>query len=189
MLSFLQEQNLNGADFIHTAMVACVLTVAFGLAGCTGQPVGNEPASTETADSHDDHAHAHPSEGPHHGELIELGNEEYHAELVHDEAAGTVTIYVLDATAVKQVPIEATEITINAKHDGTPQQFKLAASPDGSDPEGKSSRFVSNDHVLAELLHEEGADPRLVLTINGKSYRGEITHDHAHDHDHDHAHE
>ena len=132
----------------------------------------------------DAHAgHAHPTEGPHHGDLIELGNEEYHAEILHNEDAGTVTIYVLNGAATEQVPIDATDVTINAKHDGKPEQFKLAASPDANDPQGKSSCFVSDNEELAHHLDEEGAEPRLVLTINGKSYRGVITHDHeGHDH-------
>lgn len=126
--------------------------------------------------------HAHPTEGPHHGALIELGNEEYHAELVHDEAAGSVTIYVLNAAATGPVPIDASEITINVKHDGKPKQFKLAASPDTGDPEGKSSRFISTEAELGEHLHDDAAEPKLVLSIAGKSFRGVI--DHHHDHDH-----
>ncbi len=152
--------------------------------GCTGESASTGPETSAPPDTVDTHAgHDHPSEGPHRGDLIELGNEEYHAELLHDEEAGTVTIYVLDGAATAQVPIDATEITINAKHDGTPEQFPLAASPDANDPEGKSSRFVSDDKELAAHLDEDGADPRLVLTINGKSYRGEITHSHDHDHE------
>lgn len=151
----------------------------------TGPETAGPPG---TVDAHDDHAgHAHPSEGPHHGGLIELGNEEYHAELVHDDDAGTVTIYILDGAATQQVPIEATEIAINAIHDGKPEQFKLAASPDTDDPAGMSSRFVSTDEELAHHLDEEGAKPRLVLSINDKSYRGTISHDHDHDHE-GHAH-
>lgn len=164
--------------------------LAVGIAGCTGESTtgGPEtappPATVDSHEGHDHDAHAHPSEGPHHGDLIELGNEEYHAEILHDDAA--VTIYVLDGAATEQVPIDATEITINAKHDGTPEQFQLTASPDASDPAGQSSRFVSSDAELAAHLDEEGSDPRLVLTINGKSYRGEISHDHDHDHEHEH---
>jgi len=168
------------------------LTIAFlAIAGCSNEsPTGAEtsgpPATVDGHDEHDDHAgHDHPSEGPHHGDLIELGNEEYHAEILHDEDAGTVTIYVLNGAATEQVPIDATDVTINATHDGKPEQFKLAAQPDANDPQGKSSRFVSNDEELAHHLDEEGAEPRLVLTINGKSYRGVITHDHE---GHDHAH-
>lgn len=165
-----------------------LVMLVMAAAGCSGESASNGPetsAPPDTVDSHEGHNHAHPSEGPHHGDLIELGNEEYHAELLHDEEAGTVTIYVLDGAAMAQVPIDATEIAINAKHDGTPEQFPLAASPDANDPEGKSSRFVSDDKELAAHLDEDGADPRLVLTINGKSYRGEITHSHDHDHEHE----
>ena len=167
--------------------------LAVGFNGCAKESATSGPETSSTTatdnghddhDGHEDHAghagHSHPSEGPHDGDLIELGNEEYHAELLHDEDAGTVTIYILDGGATKQVPIDASEITINAKHDGRPEQFSLAASPDESDPQGQSSRFVSNDKELAEHLDEEGADPRLVLTINGKSYRGDISHDHDH---------
>lgn len=154
----------------------------FGFAGCNDASTTVETAPPPaTVDGQDDHAgHAHPSEGPHQGSLIELGNEEYHAELVHDEATGSVTIYVLNAAATSQVPIDATEIMINLKHDGKPKQFKLAAAADAGDPQGKSSRFVSTDVELGKHLDEEAADPKLVLTINGKSFRGAITHDHDH---------
>ena len=175
-------------SLINHLTLALAVMIVMIVAGCsndssTGPETGSPP---NTMDSHDDHAgHARPTEGPHHGDLIELGNEEYHAEILHDEDAGTVTIYVLDGAATKQIPIDATEVTINAKHDGKPEQFTLAASPDANDPQGKSSRFVSNDEELAHHLDEEGAEPRLVLSINGKSYRGTISHDHDHEgHDH-----
>ena len=128
-------------------------------------------------------AHVHPSEGPHHGSLIELGNEEFHAEMVHDDKS--VTIYILDSAATRAVPIDATELTINILHEGKPEQFKLAASPDTGDPTGKSSRFTLADAELARHIDDETAAPKLSVTINGTPYRGEIKHDHAgHDHKH-----
>ena len=164
---------------LSTLVVLSFTLVAISVLGCSGEPSSETTGSgPETSGPPDTVGHAHPTEGPHHGDLIELGNEEYHAEILHDESAGTVTIYVLDSGATKQVPIDASEVTINAKHDGQPEQFKLAAAPDTNDPQGKSSCFVSNDEELAHHLDEEGAEPRLVLTINGKSYRGVITHDH-----------
>jgi len=169
----------------NTICTLALTFMTFGFVGCKDASSTVETsAPPATVDA--DEEHAHPSEGPHNGGLIELGNEEYHAELVHDEDTGSVTIYVLNAAATEQIPIESTEITINVKHDGTPEQFKLAASPDTSDPQGKSSRFVSTDAELGEHLDEEGADPKLVLTINGKSFRGTIEHDHDHEgHDHE----
>ncbi|QDV55383.1 hypothetical protein [Rosistilla oblonga] len=166
---------------------SAIISMTFSLVGCKDAGPNVEtsapPATVETHDNHE--GHDHPSEGPHHGGLIELGNEEYHAELVHDEDIGSVTIYVLNAAATEQIPIDSTEITINVEHEGKPEQFALVASPDATDPQGKSSRFVSTDAELGEHLDEEGADPKLVLTIDGKSFRGTIEHDHDHE-DHDH---
>ncbi|MGN6135323.1 MAG: hypothetical protein ACTHK7_11805 [Aureliella sp.] len=136
-------------------------------------------------------AHGHPSEGPHHGALVELGNEEFHAEVVH--SADTVTVYILDASASKAVPIDAQDVTINVVHDNQPEQFKLAASPEASDGAGKSSRFALQDSELVEHLDTPAAAPKLMITINGTPYRGEVHHDHdhaGHDHaGHDHDHE
>ncbi len=130
-------------------------------------------------------AHNHPSEGPHHGDLVELGDEEYHAEVVHDEAAGMLTVYILDGEAKQQVAIDATEVTINVSHNGAAEQFALAAAPEESDGEGQSSRFASNSEELAAHLDEHGAEPQLVVMIDGKSYRGTIHHGHDHDDGHD----
>ncbi len=170
--------------------VGLVATLLF--AGCTSNDPADTAATgnTATAGSDDhDHDHAHPSHGPHGGDLIELGNEEYHGEVVHDEKAGTVTIYLLDSHAEKAVAIAAEEITINMKHDEEAYQFTLAAQPDDGDPEGQSSRFISSEPELARDLDHDDAEAHLVVTINDKQYRGKIAHNHAHgDHDHDHDH-
>ncbi len=129
----------------------------------------------------------HPTEGPHHGDLVELGDEEFHAEIVHDDATGTVTAYVLDSSATLAVPITATEIFVNLSHDGHAEQFRLAANPQPSDPPGNSSMFTSTDAELAEDLDNEDAKAQLVVKIGGKPYRGAIQH--GHDHDEGHLHD
>lgn len=126
--------------------------------------------------------HEHPDKGPHGGELIELGDEEYHAELVHRQKAGTVTIHVLDSAAEFAVATEAPDATINLKAKGKPRQFKLAAKPMMSDPKGAASRFVSMDKELGALLEDEKAEARLRIVIKGKTYVGKIEH-HHHDHE------
>jgi len=140
--------------------------------GCSSKPAA-PPAQTAT-----EHEPAHVSAGPHGGSLIELGEEEYHAELIHDDAAKTVTVYLLDGKATAGVPIEAAEIVINLKHEGRGEQFKLAASPDAGDPPGKSSRFSSNEAELAEDLDREGAEARLAISINGKPFQAAVEHHH-----------
>lgn len=160
-----------------TSLSFCMLIATLlGTAGCGKSDQGStKPVAPAAAG-----ANAHPSEGPHHGGLIELGNEEYHAELVHDDAAGNVTIYILDSAAKQSVPIDAAELKINLSLDGNAEQFSLAASPDANDPAGKASRFTSTDAELAEELDHEGA-AQLVVTINGKQFRGEIVHDDDHE--------
>lgn len=171
---------------------SAALAAAFSLAGCNGQPaeetgvVGDTPPDTVATghDDHEGHDHgAHPEHGPNGGDLIELGEEEYHAELVHD--SGTVAIYILDSAAKEAVPIEATDVTINLKQDGKPEQFKLTAAPQEGDGEGKASRFTVEDADLASHLDEEGAGARLMVTIAGKSFNGAIEHHHGHEgHEH-----
>lgn len=150
--------------------------------GCTGQPAAAPTASnggspTANVDAHD---HDHPSEGPHHGTLVELGNHEYHIEVTHD--ATSVTLYVLDGHAKQVVPIDTNEVIINAMQAGVPKQFKLPANPDSADPAGESSRFTLADADLVALLEDHDAAPSVSLTIDGTPYSGKIEHDHDHDH-------
>jgi hypothetical protein len=161
------------------SVAGIALTTLLTLSGCGQAPSRDTSAApSATAESHE-----HPTEGPHHGSLIELGNEEYHAELLHDEQAGTITVYILDSAAKQAVPIDATELTVNLSHDGQAEQFSLAASPQSSDPPGQSSRFTSSDAELAEELDHEHAEAQLVVTINAKQFRGTVAHDHDHEED------
>ena len=165
-------------------------STAIWLAGCPSSDSASDsdrsPDEPTSSDDHGhDHGHDHPDHGPHGGDLIELGNEEYHAELVHDEEAGTITIYVLDGSAAKTVAIDAAAVTINLVHEGTPEQYALSATPGDGDAEGKSSRFVSEDEALERNLHA-ATNPRLSLKIDGKPYSGDIVHDHDHGDSHSH---
>lgn len=158
--------------FHHGALLLTALVVA----GCNN----TVPPKAPVADAHD-----HPTEGPHHGDLVELGNEEYHAEIVHGDG-GEVTVYILDSKAAKAVPITAKDVTINLSHDGKAEQFKLPAAPDAGDPEGKSSRFRLKDKELASDLDTKGTNAKIVIVIDSKSYSGKIEH-HREGAGHDHA--
>ncbi len=161
------------------------MLVGGALLGC------NSGSSPMRADSHaadhdhhegDAHQHDHPTEGPHHGQLIELGKEEYHAEWTHDDATKIVAIYILDHDAKDAVPIDAQEVTINLMVGGKPSQFTLPAIPLEGDPPGKSSRFQSADDKLCEVLDAERANGRLNLEIAGKAFSGRIAHQGHADH-------
>lgn len=150
--------------------VACV---AGGVAAVAAQPSVQKSG----------HAHAHPTEGPHHGTLIELGKEDYHAELVHDDAANTVTIYILDGAAKDAVPIDAKQLTLNLLVGGKPQQFQLAASPQPADPEGRCSAFGCTSEPMCKALDAKGTTGRVNVEVSGKRFVGKLgghTHHHPH---------
>jgi hypothetical protein len=146
---------------------------------------GAPPALPGDEHAHDDHDHA--AHGPHEGEIVEIGSDAHHAEVVHDETAKSVTIYILDSAAKASVPIEAADVTVNVTHEGEPMQFKVPASPEADDPAPMTSRFVSTDAALSDELHHAHDDATLVVSISGKQYRGKLVHHHDHDHEgHDH---
>lgn len=128
--------------------------------------------------------HDHPEQGPRGGELIELGDEEYHAELVLDEKNNLVAVHLLDSTAKKTVFTEAPTVAINLKVGGRGVQFKLNASPLEGEPEGETSRFTARNAELMKGLHAEDAGARLQVKIAGKNFVGKIVLAHD-DHDHE----
>lgn len=160
-----------------------VLGCSLLLPGC--QPPSTSPNGSSTQVDTHDHDHDHPHHGPNGGDLIELGNEEYHAEFLHDDT-GLLTIILLDSSAKTPVTIAAGEIVLNVKA-AESAQYNLTANPAEGEQAGQSSRFQRTDAELAKLLDQAGTEATLVVTIAGKQYRGKLNHQHgAHDHDHDH---
>lgn len=174
--------------FVSTALAAVVGTVGCGDSATQPTDTASHADHDHAADGHEEHAH--PAEGPHHGVLVELGAEEFHAEVVHENDAGGVTVYLLDSTAKEAVFSEATEIVINLKHGDKPEQYTLTAKTTEGQAAGKNSEYSLSSKELLDALHDESTTAKLSLTINGKPYAGTIEHaDHADHSDHaDHAH-
>ena len=129
---------------------------------------------------HDSHDPGGKHEGPHGGHVIELGhNHQYHAELVENEDAGTVTIYILDKE-MKELAIDQKAITMNLMVDGKARSFELpAAGP----VEGMTSQFHAANKALFAALHKHETRGKLRVAIDGTPYSGEVEHHHD-EHDH-----
>ena len=162
-----------------------LLMVSMALGGCNSdstvdppaQIEGLPPAFAEDIIQGEDNADVHPTEGPHGGHLIELGDEEYHAELLHDEDANTVTIHLLDGPAKKNVCVPLANITMQLFQDGQFVKYTLSAVPQAESPAGTASKFEVVDATLCELLcHGEELRGRVQLTIDGTPYTGTIDH-------------
>lgn len=167
-------------------MKAFSITMLFAMLGLFAVGCGPKADPSPPAKPKAEHAE-HPEHGPHNGELIELGKEEFHAELCHDEATEKVTIYLLDHEAKKAVAIPDADITLNLIAGGAPQQFKLPAVRQSDDPAGQSSKFELTEAKLCDGIRTKGNKARLNVSIKGQPYLGEyvVEEEHAHDHSKD----
>ena len=166
-------------SFAFVVSVAAVV----GLTGCGNPAMESVGAAPE---AYDEHEHGHAAEGPHGGHIVELGEEEYHAEVTHDDTTHSVGVYLLDGAAKDAASSETMSVTINCIVNGQPMQFTLPAAPQPGDPAGQSSHFELVSEALCDASDAPNSSARLNVTIGGKPYVGEIE---AHEHEQDHAHE
>ena len=170
-----------------TISLLAVTALVIPLAGCGSSSdesgagptdAGSAPIVMDEMPPMLDDAHGHAEHGPHGGELVELGKEDFHAELVHGDEG--IEMYVLDGSATKMVSIPAEKLVVSLKHQGQVRSFDLPAKPEESDEAGLAARFVSTDPQFDEWL-DAGAEGAVVIQIQGKSYTGKITHDDDHE--------
>lgn len=122
------------------------------------------------------HDHAHPSEGPHGGHLIELAEpgkeskEEYHVEWEHEDN-GIITVWILDGTAKKTVPIADDSIFIDVKTGEMTESYELAVVDRTS-----AFKFEIMSKTLLGQLETVGKSVSAVIRVdvNGKAYEGKF---------------
>ncbi len=155
-------------------------TVAIGwfllLNGCTPT---QDPAVVEPESSAHHGHHDHGVGGPHGGHLVELGDEEFHAEWVHENEIGKVAVFILDETAHEDVAVDAKEVTITVTVGGVPQQYVLEPTNMSN---GLASHYeiISSELVVA-LQVGAGVEATLNIDIGGSSFSASME-DHGHHH-------
>ncbi len=161
---------------LYKRMLTTGCFVACFMVGCSEKTATNPKPSGGTAEQ----PHVH---GEHGGELFQIVDAGHYIEMIHD--GEKVTIYLLDKTHEKPAPIAASSVTIHMTSNATPVDFRLAAAPQPSDPEGKSSKFESEEKALDLALDNEQAEREIVIAIDGKTYRQKFEHfDDEHHHHH-----
>ena len=167
------------------AFVACTaIGVACGAIGCNNASEYKKVSEVKTAAPVDDHDHG--AKGPHGGGIVELGEDEYHAEVVVDHDSHAVIVYVLGKDAKTAEAVGAAEITITPEGKDA---LTLKAAPQPGDAEGKSSKFAVEDDGAVHTFMDAGfIHGDLRITIGDKPYVGHIDY-HLDDHDHDHSHD
>src|SRR5262245_42443193 len=99
----------------------------------------------------DDHDHG---AGPHGGAIVELGADEYHAEVVLDPKAHALRVYMLGGDAKTPALVAVAELKIVT---GENQSLTLKAAPQEGEAAGKSSLFELVDEKTVDDLEKEGS--------------------------------
>lgn len=118
----------------------------------------------------EEHHHDHAEKGPHGGVLQEMGDkEDTHAEIIHDEKTGKLTLYIIGNDAKSPVAIKDTpKLNLKAK-DGN-KQFEMKAV---EAKEGAASQFEVSD----EALKTDPLDGRITFALaDGKKYNVKLDH-------------
>jgi phage baseplate assembly protein gpV len=110
---------------------------------------------------------AHEHVAPHGGELLELGDEQGHVELVHDDEAGKITMYIYGSETSKPISVEKPSVTIQQK-DGTAIELTMVAQDAKAD--GTAHTWVG-EHAAVKV---EPLDGRVRLKIAGKQYQSPL---------------
>jgi len=176
-------QRLRGI-FTYSLMMTAIIFFA----GCTTDESEYKKPVSDPGPVEEVHGTHKP--GPHGGQLLDLGEHEFMAEVVFKEDdPKSITIFLIEHDDNNKTVLTSDEkLTINGlKVDGQEISLDLVAKPQEGDADGKTSRFeVSGDGIPEgiEDMHELG-DGTFSVTINDKSYSGTIEHEHDHDDDHD----
>jgi hypothetical protein len=100
-----------------------IVALALGV-GCGD---GAHSARNPAAPAAHDHGHGHSHVAPHGGTVVVLGDEAYHLELVHDHAAGRLTLYVLDGHMEHFIRLPVPSLQVTCTLDGNERPLTLAA--------------------------------------------------------------
>jgi hypothetical protein len=135
--------------------------IAIGFCGCSKSedtPAANAPV------------HKHEHHPPHGGAPVELGEEEYHIEIVRDADVGKLQAFVLDGELENFIRIAAPSLEIEAQVAGRPEKLVLAPVANNATGEkvGDTSLFegtadwIKTTPIFDAVLKE--------VTVRGKTY-------------------
>ena len=153
---------------------------AIWFAGCG--PSEKKPAKNGAKP--EEHTHDHATVGPHGGHLVELAEpgkeikEEYHVEWDHEEN-GAITVWILDGTAKKTVPIAADSVFIEVKSGEMTEAYELAAVDRTSGENASAFKFEVMSKALLGKLETVGktVSATIRVDVNGKPYEGKFEKD------------
>ena len=161
------------ARLLAVFTIPAALLAALCFAGCGPTDPKGAKKDGEKVDPHAGHDHS--AKGPHGGHLVELGEEEFHAEWLEDDESGKVTVWILDSKAKGEVSIAAESILIKTKDKEKTDSFELPAvdRTKGDKPTAFKFEIVSKE-LLGKLETPNATTPVIHVDVNGKPFEGKI---------------
>lgn len=145
-------------QFSFRVFRSVALTAFLALAAaCRDSATPNHDHSGAAHHGHE-HSHGHSHDAQHGGQVIVLGKEAFHLELVPDQAAGRLTLYVLDGHMESFVRIAMPTIALNLSADGSSRTLELAAVAQSATGEtvGDTSQFSATADWLRSATQLSG---------------------------------
>ena len=139
--------------------VSIALPMLLVVASCSDEKHEEKPGKSGAA--------AHGHEGPHGGHILEVGDHVAHLEVMHDESAGKMTIYVLGPDA-KSAFTGAKAPQVKLTTDSGPKVLSTTAVS------GEAGAFAVTDPALKA----HGPEGRISIEIGGKNYNPALEHHH-----------
>lgn len=177
------------------SLLSCGVALAL-FAGCSAQEDTRTFSDQDSAEADHAHEHAHDhahEHGPNGGHLLEVGEEQYHVEVVFDEKGRTLTAFILGPDAKTAYPIAGESIDFDMEIGDKEHEIPLEAKPLEGEKDGKSSRFVAEGKAVPESIKKESdLNGHFHLDIGDDHFHVDLKHDdhEGHDHaEHDHKHE
>jgi hypothetical protein len=143
-------------------ILICITLAAGFLGGCSN----SENSAAPKAEAVHKHEH-HP---PHGGTPVELGEEEYHVELVRDATAGKLQAFVLDGELENFVRIASPSLEISAQVSG--REEKLVFQPIANSATGEKVGDTSLFETQADWLKSKPTFEAVLteISIHGKTF-------------------
>lgn len=164
-------------------MTCLAIGLTCAVVGCDKSAAYKSPEQIKKASPAPKHDHG--TAGPHGGGLVELGDDEYHAEIVVDHDTHAIDVYVLGKDAKTAVPVAQTELTLTPEGK---EALTLKAAPQAGDGDGKSSKFhLEDEKVVHEVIEAGFLHGDLRVTVGEANFVGHVDlHLDGKEHDHDH---
>ena len=163
--------------------------------GCTPakseyQSARHVSSDTSSRHDHDDHSggHVHYGAGPHGGSIVELGGDDYHAELVIDHDAHLVKVYLLASDAKTPLATNANRVTLSID---SRTDLALLAPHTNDETKGMTSSFeLSDPNAFHSIVDQGYLHGDLSVQIGDKPFVSHLDIHFEHgEHKPDHSHE